>query len=352
MATLSCIEWVVGWFAWMFQHPSEKLDTALAIRGVQGCGKTLIGKLIGDLLGPHYVLVADSRFVVGHFNAHLEALLLLQADEAFWAGDKRAAGVLRNLVTSEKLLIERKGIQTPIPSPNYVRLFITSNSEHVVPAGFEERRFAVLQATDRKAQDHRYFAELLRHDDEWRRPAALLYHLLTVDLDKAALSQIPETEALDDQKQLSQSVEHAWLEEIPSNGAYLPGDRWGQGVGSMTYLFPAYEQFRRASGQHYGRYNERRLGLFLTVYSTSPKPTRGSEHGTADGSGFDSGQCWRSVEPFLVRRPDTGQFRGRAQSIGSRTATPLAPRGFEPCPYYHWTRHPRLDSESHCGSTI
>ena len=112
-------------------------------------------------------LVDDPRYVTGQFNAHMASCLLLQADEAVWAGDKAAEGRLKGLITAPMQQIEAKGID-PVRLDNYVRLLMTSNEEWVVPAGKDERRFAVLDVDPRCAQQHEYFAEM---DQKWRMAA-------------------------------------------------------------------------------------------------------------------------------------------------------------------------------------
>jgi hypothetical protein len=84
--------WFIGWFAQMMQQPEAKLGTAAVLRGKEGTGKSIVGKTFGSLLGPHYVPVARPDLVTGRFNGHLSNCLLLQAEEAFWAGDRAAAG--------------------------------------------------------------------------------------------------------------------------------------------------------------------------------------------------------------------------------------------------------------------
>ena len=64
-------------------------------------------KVIGSLFPRHYFLVDDPRYVTGQFNAHMATCLLLQADEAVWAGDKSAEGRLKGLITSPIQQIER-----------------------------------------------------------------------------------------------------------------------------------------------------------------------------------------------------------------------------------------------------
>ena len=150
-------KWVVGWFANIFQHPEQKMGTSLMLRGKMGIGKTKVGEVFGSLLGTHYVTVSDPRYVTGRFNSHLLSCLLLHCDEAFWAGDRAAEGKLKDLITGQDHLIEFKG-KEPIKVRNYVRLLVTGNPDWLVPAGLEERRFAVLDVGEGHIQDTAYFA--------------------------------------------------------------------------------------------------------------------------------------------------------------------------------------------------
>ena len=84
--------WVVAFFAHMVQRPRERIGVALVLRGKQGSGKTIVGEHFGALFPQHYFLVDDPRYVTGQFNVHMASCLLLQADEATWAGDKAAEG--------------------------------------------------------------------------------------------------------------------------------------------------------------------------------------------------------------------------------------------------------------------
>jgi hypothetical protein len=255
--------WVITWVADIFQHPDEKCGTALAMRGKQGVGKTKIGQVIGSLLGMHFKPVSDPRFIIGRFNSHLISLLLLHADEGFWAGDKRAESKLKDLVTGKSHPIEFKGKEAFWIS-NYVRLFVTGNPDWIVPAAFEERRFAVLDMGDDHMQDHPYFAAI---DEEMNNGGreALLYHLLfEVDCSKVDLRQIPHTAALVEQKLESATTEQGWWLDILNSGV-LPGDLDGNGEAPSKVLFAHYIERARDKGVSH-RAIETQLGIFLHKY--------------------------------------------------------------------------------------
>lgn len=208
--------YVFGWFAHIVQRPRERIGTALVLRGPMGSGKTKVGEVFGSLFPAHYCLVDDPQRITGRFNSHMAACLLLQADEAVWAGDKSAEGRLKGLVTSEYQLIEVKGVDQ-FKSPNYVRLMMTSNEAWVVPAGKDERRFVVLDVHPHCAQNHQYFAEMTEQLDNGGR-ARLLHDLLNFDLAKVRLRQIPLTAALLEQKLSSLDPVEDWWKNRLTHG--------------------------------------------------------------------------------------------------------------------------------------
>ena len=217
--------WIMGWFAAIFQQPTVKMETAVVLRGGQGVGKTKVGEVIGSLLGDHYVLVSSSRYVTGQFNSHMKSLLLLHADEAFWAGDKAAEGKLRDLVSGDEHLIEYKGIDQ-IRVTNLIRLLVTGNDAWQVPAAFGERRFAVFDVGDAHKEDHAYFAAIDKEMDNGGREA-LLHYFLNFPLASVNLRKIPETAALLEQKIASMSPEQSWWFETLRKGE-LPPARGGK----------------------------------------------------------------------------------------------------------------------------
>lgn len=194
----SLFRYIFGWMAHMVQKPRERLGTAIILRGKRGTGKSKVGEVLGSLFPAHYFQVDDARYVTGQFNEHMASCLLLQADEAVWAGDKAAEGRLKGLITSETQMIEAKNVN-PIRLRNFMRVIMTSNEGWVVPAGMDERRFCVLDVGSGSAQNHAYFGEM---DDELKNGGRerLLHDLLSFDLTQIDLRNAPRTNALLDQK--------------------------------------------------------------------------------------------------------------------------------------------------------
>jgi len=264
-------DWVIAWFAAIFKYPGSKCGTALALRGKQGVGKTKVGEVFGSLLGVHFKPVSDPRYITGRFNSHLVSLLLLHADEGFWAGDRKAEGKLKDLITGKSHPIEFKG-QEPFWINNFVRLFVTGNPDWVVPAAFEERRFAVLDVGTHHQRDYKYFKAIDAEMNNGGREA-LLYHLLyEVDCSKVNLREIPHTAALVEQKLESATTEQGWWLDILSAGI-LPGDKLGDGETPSEVLFNHYIEAAKRKGAP-RRAIEVQLGVFLRKVVESLEKTR------------------------------------------------------------------------------
>jgi hypothetical protein len=252
-------KYIVGWHAQIVQEPHKKVGTAVVLRGPQGIGKTIVGETFGSLVENHYELVAEPRYVTGQFNSHMASLLYLHVDEGFWAGDKRAEGKLKDLITGTRHLLEFKGVD-PIPVNNYIRLFMTTNQTWAVPAGFKERRFAIFDVGEDKIQNEAYFAAIVEEMNNGGREA-LLYHLLNFDLTQVNLRVIPKTEALLEQIIESMTPEQAWWFDTLQRGV-LPRGIDEANTCPKVKLFHRYVRHAQLVGKTHKQI-ETMIGIFL-----------------------------------------------------------------------------------------
>jgi hypothetical protein len=252
--------YVIAWMADAIQNPTDRPGTAIALRGKQGTGKGVFCDQFGRLFGQHYIQLSHSRHLTGNFNAHLQDKLIVFADEAFWAGDKQAEGVIKALITEDKTVIESKG-KDAIVIDNHVRLLLASNSQWIVPAGFDERRFLVLDVGDRNAQDHKFFSRLADQMDNGGREA-LLYYLKYYDLSKVKLRKVPQTKALLDQKLRSLSPFNRFLHTVLDRGHICAETtKWSSTV-HCKHLHDACTEFSDSVGQQ-RRLSETEIGTEL-----------------------------------------------------------------------------------------
>jgi len=219
-------QYLVGWCAVAVQKPWKPGEVAVVLRGNKGTGKTFFAHHIGELFGDHFVELTSSRHLTGNFNAHLETAVFVFADEAFWAGDKPGESTLKALITSDRILIERKGVDAR-SAPNYIHLIIASNADWVVPASADERRFFVLNVSQARKEDHNYFQWL---EDQWQSGAreAFLHHLLTRDCSQFNVRRVPKTDALLEQKLMTLGSIDRWYFEVLQTGRLelMEWDEW------------------------------------------------------------------------------------------------------------------------------
>lgn len=233
--------WFVAWLAQMVQQPSEKPGVAVVLRGGRGTGKTIVGEYVGAMLHRrNYVQITQPKQLVGNFNAHLKQALLIQVEEAFYAGNPAIEGPLKNLVTSDVRMVEPKGVDA-FPVRDCARLLITSNEALVVPAGNDERRWAVFDVGSGKKQDHVYFGAIAKELANGGA-GALLSYLQAFDLSGIDVRAAPETTALLDQKLNSLPSMPKWLHACLVEGALDASGEWPERVETKRL----YESYRSA----------------------------------------------------------------------------------------------------------
>jgi hypothetical protein len=191
-------DYLIGWMAYAVRHPNEQGHAAIVIQGLKGVGKNVAAEGFAALWGQHALIVSDSSRITNNFNAHLRALCVLIADEAFFAGDRRHEGKLKSLVTSGVLDIEAKGVDV-IQVPNLLHIMILGNDRWLVPASIDERRYLVLRCGEAHRGDQAYFEAIHKQLDSGGYSALLHYLLEEVNLKNFNVRNVPHTKELREQ---------------------------------------------------------------------------------------------------------------------------------------------------------
>lgn len=214
-------DYIIAWMAQCVQHPDELVGVALALRGSMGTGKGVFANGYGSLFGRHFMPLTQGSQLTGKFNAHMKDKCLVFADEAFWAGDKQAEGVLKALITEPSLVIEGKG-ENAFKIKNHLHFIFATNNDWVAPAGPQERRFFVLDVGEKHMQDHAYFEAIQNELDNGGREA-LLHYLLHYDISGVNLRQFPQTAALMEQKLYSMTPVQKFAFQLLESGVLGTG---------------------------------------------------------------------------------------------------------------------------------
>lgn len=233
--------YVLNWMADAVQNITKRTGVAIIFRGGSRAGKGLTIRLFAELFGQHFLHVTEAQQIVGNFNAHLKDCLILFADEAFYAGDKQHEATLKALITEQTRMIEYKG-KDAVVLPNYTRLFMASNKEWVAPLEKDDARFFILDVSDSKTGNKKYFDAILDQMNNQKGKEALLYDLQNRDISKININDYPITQAILDNKLESLDSIGQWVFYILSSGEL-------KNLGFSNSIFELYEKYKDFCGK-------------------------------------------------------------------------------------------------------
>jgi len=248
--------------------------------------------------------------------------------EAFLPGDRQAEGTLKMIITEPRIPIERKH-RDVITVPNVLHLIIAANDEWVVPAGLDERRFAMFDVDSQWKQDHTFFAALAKEMEDGGL-AAMLYDLQHLDISGVNLRQPLVTAALLSQKLQSMRPAERWWYDKLLRGELLPGtDEWQTAV-RREGIHDDFAKVVRDLGSA-DRGTQTELGRFLKRmlpdgYPTDPYVPTGTPEGKRPSRGWglpSLADCRRHFDGLMRQKHDwPPEGPDAADAAGSQPTPP------------------------------
>jgi hypothetical protein len=292
--------YVLGWIALSMQKPWEVIGTAVVARGDKGTGKGSVGNFLHTIWGKHGIHITNAKHLIGSFNGHLNDICFIFCDEAFFSGDKQHEGVLKGLITEPKYMSERKGIDA-VPQKNMFKLFMATNSDWAVPASRDERRYCVLDVSNKRVNDTSYFTELAKATASIEVQAAFLYMMLNYDLSRFNVRDIPDTAGLKAQRLQSFEPHQKWFADVLHAGSFgvdfLINGRstsWPPTLATKALYTNYLTWCDQAKVGEYGRVTMMMLSKYLSHIFTSVRRVDGRD----SGRGFKLGTLEEAVTAF------------------------------------------------------
>ena len=155
----SAYDYILNWMARALQKPYAPGETALVFTGSQGAGKTFFSEHFGALYGENAVLFGEGDRITQKFNSLMSKCIFLGAEEAYFSGDRKAAAVMKYLLTSHTRVYENKGVEA-VAGRNCIHLVMTSNREFVAAVEPSDRRHLILSVSDKRVRDNAYFRQI------------------------------------------------------------------------------------------------------------------------------------------------------------------------------------------------
>jgi hypothetical protein len=240
--------YLIRWLAFLVQHPDKNPETAIVLKSAhEGTGKTTVNYALCKIFGGHALTISDKGRLFDRFNSTLETVVLLAADELLWAGDRATADALKSLITGNSIVLEVKhGARWSIP--NRLHIIMTTNHEHAIQAGVQDRRFFVLEVSSRRASDSTYFDPLYADLDDGG-VEELLWFLLRVRLDGWHPRQLPKTDESIEQQRFSADSVSQWAQACIDADAVIGHPLQGPLALGQTHpsnlLYEAYKNYCR-----------------------------------------------------------------------------------------------------------
>lgn len=209
-------QYLLKWSAWCVQNPTSVPEVAVVLKGGEGAGKGFFARAMLKLFGSHGLAMQSPKMLVGAFNSHRALTCFAFADEAFFAGDPSADGILKATITEDMFMCEAKGVPA-FPMKNRLKVLMSTNQDWAVRASKDARRYFVLQVGEQKVGNFDYFGELKKQMDNGGL-AAMLYDLLTIDLKGFQVLARPSTAALQQEKVNSFGPAQRWAHTVLTSG--------------------------------------------------------------------------------------------------------------------------------------
>lgn len=135
------------WAAWIVRNPGRKVLWATVIIGIQGDGKSTIGKMFNAAMGDQNVGVVGSETIIGsNFNDWAAGRCLNIFEELKVPGHSRLdiGNRLKPLITNNRIEIHGKG-KASVTGGNTCNYLAFSNHEDALPVELGDRRYFILK---------------------------------------------------------------------------------------------------------------------------------------------------------------------------------------------------------------
>jgi hypothetical protein len=218
--------WLKLWIAHNVQHPGVKIRWSPLIKGIQGDGKSTVGKIISSVMGPDNVSEVSPKAIATDFNGWAEGSCVNVLDEIRISGHNRydIADRLKPYISNDRIPIHRKGVDeyTSINTVNYIAF---TNHSDALPLEESDRRWLVLFTPFRTKEqlvavaNDQYFNRL--HDAIYVHGGALRRWFLEMDIPEIFKpnGHAPYTDAKRIMTNMSISDEELMMRDIIENGA-------------------------------------------------------------------------------------------------------------------------------------
>lgn len=206
--------YIIGWFAKMIQTPWDKNGICLVLKSIPGVGKTTIVDLFNKIIGNKCsISLSNLKLILGDFNGDAEGKILVNFNETGMWYDKKMSGAFKEFITDEHITINEKNVKS-YTIRNFANCIITTNEDHIVGVSAKDRRFNIIQCSD-KLYDDDYYNKL--RDTDIQELANYFYN---VDISKYNPRKYERSKLFKEQQELSFNSVQLFVKDMIEGEVY------------------------------------------------------------------------------------------------------------------------------------
>jgi len=139
------VEMMLSWMAFNVQRPGVKIRWAPLLKGIEGDGKTLIGKVLSAAMGMVNVGIVSPAVLGTPYTAWAEGRCVNVMEEIRIVGHNRydVLNTIKPYITNDTITVHPKGVNEYV-APNTVNYIAFTNHEDALPLDNTDRRWWVL----------------------------------------------------------------------------------------------------------------------------------------------------------------------------------------------------------------
>lgn len=199
--------------AQLFQQPHINPNVCVIIKGNQGSGKDTLTTIINRILGikNNYLIKLEGlNSATGNFNEVLSNKLVVQFNEVSGKDGYKFQDWLKDSITKETNVINKK-FQSVSFQTNYIRYFVFSNNNVPVIIEQTDRRYFVLETTDKYVGNQEFWQQFYQIlDDDYIY--SIYKYFMDIDISDFKPNLIPLTYAKSLMKKRTINPLHIFLQ--------------------------------------------------------------------------------------------------------------------------------------------
>jgi hypothetical protein len=220
-------KWLFNWLAAKLQSPGERSMTAPVFQGPQGVGKSVLGSIVGAMIGELNCAAITQADIDGQFNSHFAGKLLVVANEVLTKANLRdTSSKLKAWLTEPTIMINGKGVPQYGACNRASWIFTSNSSTPVLVEGSDDRRYSVFSVRSAPSTEYRAVLESCFAGTEFSASfrdeiSGLMGALMAHKVDRVAARRPHENAARASLAAASRSSTDFFFDELEERGKEL-----------------------------------------------------------------------------------------------------------------------------------